>query len=75
MSDEKIIHVRVADASQDELKHIRDFMENALEDFDGNGKIVVSDNRMSLGEIPALDDYVDEVADRVAEQIAEVENE
>ena len=69
MSDESIIHVRVESATQEELREVRDLMENVLADYGGNGKIVVSDNRMSLGEIPALDDYADELADRVAERI------
>lgn len=67
--DERLIHVQVENARQDELKEIRDFMEGALEDYDGTGKIVVSDGRMSLGEVPALDDYADELADRVAERV------
>ena len=71
MSDERIIHVRVESPTQDELREVRDLMENVLADYDGDGKIVVSDNRMSLGEIPALDDYADELADRVAERLAD----
>ena len=71
MSDESIIHVRVESPTQDELREVRDLMENVLADYDGNGKIVVSDNRMSLREIPALDDYADELADRVAERLAD----
>ena len=69
MSEESIIHVRIESPTQEEIQSIRDFMEDALEDYDGNGKIVVSDNRMSLGEIPALDDYADELAERVAERL------
>ena len=71
MSDESIIHVQVEAATQDELRRVRNFMEDALDDYDGNGKIIVSDNRMSIGEIPALDDYADEVADRIAERLAD----
>ena len=69
MSDESIIHVRIESPTQEELQDIRNFMEDLLEDYDGNGKIVVSDNRMSLSEIPALDDYADELAQRVAERL------
>ena len=69
MSDESIIHVRVESPTQEELREVRDLMENVLADYGGNRKIVVSDNRMSLGEIPALDDYADELADRVAERL------
>lgn len=69
MSDEKIIHVRVESPTQDELEQIRDVMEDALEDYDGNGKIVVSDNRIGIGEVPALDEYADELADRVAKRL------
>ena len=71
MSDESIIHVRVESPTQEQLQEVRDFMEDALDDYDGTGKIVVSDNRMSLGEIPALDDYADELADRVAERLTD----
>ena len=69
MSDGRIIHVRVESPTQEELREVRDLMENVLADYGGNGKIVASDNRMSLGEIPALDDYADELADRVAERV------
>ena len=69
MSDGRIIHVRVESPTQEELREVRDLMENVLADYGGNRKIVVSDNRMSLGEIPALDDYADELADRVAERV------
>ena len=69
MSDDRIIHVRVESPTQEELREVRDLMENVLADYGGNRKIVVSDNRMSLGEIPALDDYADQLADRVAERL------
>lgn len=69
MSDEKMIHVRVEDATQTELQKIRDLMEDVLEDYGGEVALVVSDTRMSLGEVPALDDYADELADRVADRI------
>ena len=70
MSD-KLIHVTVDTATQEELSNIRDLMEGVLEDSDMSGKLVVSDGRMELHEVPALDAYTDELADKVAERINE----
>jgi len=71
MSEDTIIHVSITDASEEELSDIRDFMEDALSDYDGSGKIIVSTDRMELHELPALDDYTDEFADKVAERLKE----
>lgn len=69
MTDEKLVHVRIEDPEQDELADLRDIITDALDDYTGSGKVVVSDNRMSIGEVPALDAYADELAARVAEEI------
>ena len=72
-SDDKIIHVSVDTPTQEELEMVRDLMEGALEDYAGSGKIVVTDQRMDLHELPALDNYMDELANRIAERMGQNE--
>ena len=70
MSGDRLFHIRITgEPTQSELAEVRDLMEDALEDFEGNGKIVVSDERMSIGEVPALDEYADELADRIVKRL------
>jgi len=66
---ENIIHVTAHDGTEQEIQHVREFMEDALEDYDGHGKIVVSDQHIELHELPALDEYTDELADKIVERI------
>jgi len=66
---ENIIHVTVTGGTEDDMKEIRRFMEDALEDYDGHGKIIVSDENLEITELPSLDDYADELAERVAERV------
>jgi hypothetical protein len=68
---ENIIHVTVHDGTQDELEEMRDFFEEALEDYDGSGKIVVSDENIELHELPQLETYTEILAERVAEKLEE----
>lgn len=66
MSDKPIIHVAVGgNPTEAEYEQIRDTMSETFPDKD----VVISHDKLSLIEIPALDDYADELAKRVAEEI------
>jgi len=63
MSD-KILHVQIEHPTEAEVNEIRDLLEDKVD-----GQVVVSGTYVSIGEVPALDDFADELADRVAERI------
>jgi 7-keto-8-aminopelargonate synthetase-like enzyme len=72
MSD-AIIHVSITNATAAEQNEVRDYLEDALEDYAGNGKIIVTDDNYSIREVPALDEYVDELAEAIAERMGDTE--
>lgn len=64
-----IVHVRVGTESNPprdtELKRVRQTLQNQLPEYE----VVISTPDVALHELPALDDYANELADRVAERI------
>lgn len=66
---DQIIHVRVIGGSQDELQQVRNELENHFEELPQNGKLVVTDDNYEISELPAIDEYVDEIAKRVVEKM------
>jgi hypothetical protein len=70
MTEDRIIQVTVGgEPTQEELAELRDGLQGWLEDYPGNGKLIVTSERYTLSEIPALDDFADELAKRVAAEI------
>ena len=67
MSD-KMIHVQIEHPTQEEVEHVRELLEDEFE-----SQVVVSGSDMSIGEVPALDDFADELAERVADKMGEQE--
>lgn len=53
--------------AEEEMKNVRDrFSEfDAFDDYE----VVVSGYDLDISEVPALDDYADELADRIAERL------
>jgi len=68
MSD-KMLHVQIEQPTEAEVNEIRDLLEDKVE-----GQVVISGTTMSIGEVPALDDFADELADRVAKKVEEKES-
>ena len=63
---EDIIHVTVDDATEEEAREILSQMEKATAD---DTTVVMSDSDTAVHELPAIDDYLDELADRVADRL------
>jgi len=70
MTHETIIHVSISgNPTENEVREVRNALGKHLEDVPQSGKIIVSTDEMELHELPALDDYTDELADKIAERI------
>jgi len=66
MSDENIIHVQVGGNPTDETV---DKVGRKLRDTFPEKRLVISTDDMEMHELPALDDYADELAERIAERL------
>jgi hypothetical protein len=69
MRDDKILHVTVVDATENELKQLASSIKNDLQKHDGIAQVVFSSDDVQITELPAIDMYVDEVAEKVAENL------
>ncbi|QAS68855.1 hypothetical protein HFTV1-gp22 [Haloferax tailed virus 1] len=59
-----MIHVSVDHLQADNAEKFRDAIKSVTDE-----EVIVTDSSVALHDIPALDDYADELAKRVAEEL------
>jgi len=69
MSDERLVHVSAEGVTEEEANEIQDTLEESLKTYGIEACVVVTDERTDVTEVPALDEYIEEIADRVAEKM------
>lgn len=69
-----LLHVRIMDEhlTEDEMDNITAHIQDALDEWDVDAEAFVTHKMMSIGEVPALDAYADEIADRVVARMEEL---
>jgi len=69
MSDERLVHVSAEGVTEEEANEIQDTLEESLKTYGIDACVVVTDERTDVTEVPALDEYIEEIADRVAKKV------
>jgi hypothetical protein len=66
MSDLQLVHVKLHGCTEQEAKDIRDIIEEPLQDYAGEGEIIVTDENLGI-----RDSDLDALAEQVAERLNE----
>jgi len=66
---ESTLHVTVIDADEKEMREVRNQIKDELGSLPGVGNVVVTNERLEISEVPAMDDYLDILAERVAHEL------
>lgn len=66
MSDKPILHATLkGNATDEDHRNVRDALQNTFPEID----VVVTTDDIQMHELPALDNYMDELADRIVERL------